>query len=157
MKQSSWYTIHFWHTSFNIHPHRHLIHCLNWAKHSTDSTVCLRSVCPSSPPLMRLFLRSTQRLMSRDFSTSQLPPLMSERCAQEDRTLSDYSWRTHDEPHDKSWDTEHTIRGTLQPTFYYKTWQSSIIMFKSRDYDSRMAHQSRSPFMRLRKPLIDVW
>ena len=84
-------------------------------------------------------------------------PVMSERCAQEDRTLSDYSWRTHDELHDKSWDTEHTIQGTLQPTFYYKTRQSSIITFKSRDYDSRMAHQSRSPFTQLWKPLIDVW
>ena len=62
-----------------------------------------------------------------------------------------------DEPHDKSWDMEHAIRGTLQPTFYYKTWQLSIITFKSRDYDSQMAHQSGSPFMPLRKPLIDVW
>ena len=82
---------------------------------------------------------------------------MSELCTQEDWTPSDYSWRTYDEPHDKSWDMEHAIRGTLQPTFYYKTRQSSIITFKSRDYNLWMAHQSGSPFMRLQKPLIDVW
>ena len=82
---------------------------------------------------------------------------MSELCAQEDRTPLDYSQRMYDEPHDKSQDMEHAIWGTLQPIFYYKTWQSSIIMFKSRDYNSWMAHQSGSPFMRLQKPLIDVW
>ena len=83
--------------------------------------------------------------------------VMSELCTQEDWTPLDYSQRTYDEPHDKSQDTEHAIRGTLQPIFYYKTWQSSFITFKSRDYDSRMAHQSGSPFTWLQKPLIDVW
>ena len=83
--------------------------------------------------------------------------LMSELCTQEDRTPSDYSQRMYDEPHDKSRDMEHAIWGTLQPIFYYKTRQSSIITFKSRDYDSQMAHQSRSPFMWLQKLLIDVW
>ena len=83
--------------------------------------------------------------------------VMSKLCTQEDWTPLDYSRRMYNEPHDKSRDKEHAIRGTLQPIFYYKTRQLSIITFKSRDYDLRMAHQSGSPFTRLRKPLIDVW
>ena len=51
-------------------------------------------------------------------ASHELGPVMSKLCAQEDRTPSDYSRRTYDEPHDKSQDTEHTIRGTLQLTFY---------------------------------------
>ena len=83
--------------------------------------------------------------------------LMSKLCTQEDWTPSDYSRRTYNKPHDKSRDMEHAIEGTLQPIFYYKTQQLSIITFKSRNYGSQMAHQSGSPFTRLWKPLIDVW
>ena len=102
-----------------------------WVSLSSDSVWCTD---PFADPLVWLPLM-----------------LMSELCTQEDQTPSDYSWRTYDEPHDKSWDTEHAIQGTLQPTFYYKTRQLSIITFKSRDYNSRMAHQSGSPLYAITK------